>query len=190
MKCTFSLRESVTVFDGRTSSKLEVKGGDAFMAVEGKREIEEKQAEFRRPLTVGEVAERAGVAVSTLHFYEAEGLITSWRNSGNQRRYAREVLRRVAVIKVAQRTGIPLKEIREALATLPEKRTPTTADWKKLSARWRGQLTERIERLTRLRDQLDGCIGCGCLSMDSCPLRNPWDRLGREGAGARLLEGQ
>jgi MerR family transcriptional regulator, redox-sensitive transcriptional activator SoxR len=160
------------------------------MAVTASGEIEKKMAEFRRPLTVGEVAERAGVAVSTLHFYEAEGLIASWRNSGNQRRYAREVLRRVAVIKVAQRTGIPLKEIREALATLPEKRTPTTADWKKLSARWRGQLSERIERLTRLRDQLDGCIGCGCLSVDSCPLRNPGDCLGKEGPGARLLEGE
>jgi len=160
------------------------------MAVKASGEIEKKMAEFRRPLTVGEVAERAGVAVSTLHFYEAEGLIASWRNSGNQRRYAREVLRRVAVIKVAQKTGIPLKEIREALATLPEKRTPTTADWKKLSARWRGRLSERIERLTRLRDQLDGCIGCGCLSVDSCPLRNPGDCLGKEGPGARLLEGE
>jgi len=129
-------------------------------------EIEKKLPRFRHPLTVGEVAKRAGVAVSTLHFYEAQGLITSWRNSGNQRRYAREVLRRVAVIKVAQRTGIPLKEIREALATLPEKRTPTSADWKKLSARWRTHLSDRIERLTRLRDQLDGCIGCGCLSVD------------------------
>ena len=146
--------------------------------------------EFKRALTVGEVAERAGVAVSTLHFYEAEGLITSWRNSGNQRRYAREVLRRVAVIKVAQKTGIPLKEIRDALSTLPEKRTPTSADWKKLSARWRAQLNDRIERLTRLRDQLDGCIGCGCLSIESCPLRNPWDCLGKEGPGARLLEVQ
>jgi MerR family transcriptional regulator, redox-sensitive transcriptional activator SoxR len=160
------------------------------MAVKVKAEGANKQAEFRLALTVGEVAKRAGVAVSTLHFYEAEGLITSWRNSGNQRRYAREVLRRVAVIKVGQRTGIPLKEIREALATLPEKRMPTSADWKKLSARWREQLNERIETLTRLRDQLDGCIGCGCLSIESCPLRNPWDRLGREGAGARLLEGQ
>ena len=158
------------------------------MAGKAKTEGAEKQAEFRRALTVGEVAERAGVRVSTLHFYEAEGLITSWRNSGNQRRYAREVLRRVAVIKVAQRTGIPLKEIGEALATLPEKRTPTSADWKKLSARWRSQLSERIERLTRLRDQLDGCIGCGCLSVDSCPLRNPGDCLGKEGPGARLLE--
>src|SRR3954470_19215514 len=153
------------------------------MAVKVRGEMERKVAQLRQPLSVGEVAERAGVAVSTLHFYEAEGLITSWRNSGNQRRYAREVLRRVAVIKVAQRTGIPLKEIREALATLPAKRTPTTADWRELSARWREQLNERIETLTRLRYQLDGCIGCGCLSIESCPLRNPWDRLGREGTG-------
>ena len=160
------------------------------MAGKAKAEGAEKQAELRRALTVGEVAERAGVAVSTLHFYEAEGLIASWRNSGNQRRYAREVLRRVAVIKVAQRTGIPLKEIAEALATLPEKRTPISADWKKLSARWRSHLNDRIERLTRLRDQLDGCIGCGCLSVESCPLRNPRDRLGKEGPGARLLEVQ
>ena len=142
--------------------------------------MEKKLAEFRRPLTVGEVAERAGVAVSTLHFYEAEGLITSWRNRGTAAVCAGGV-RRVAVIKVAQRTGIPLKEIREALATLPEKRTPTTADWKKLSARWRVQLNDRIERLTRLRDQLDGCIGCGCLSVDSCPLRNPGDVRAKRG---------
>jgi MerR family transcriptional regulator, redox-sensitive transcriptional activator SoxR len=141
-----------------------------------------------RALTVGEVASRSGVAVSTLHFYEAQGLISSWRNSGNQRRYAREVLRRVAVIKVAQRTGIPLAEIREALATLPEKRTPTGADWQKLSACWRAQLNDRIERLTRLRDQLDSCIGCGCLSLESCPLRNPWDRLAADGPGPRLLD--
>ena len=147
-----------------------------------------KHPEIRRALTVGEVAERSGVAVSTLHFYEAERLISSWRNSGNQRRYAREVLRRVAVIKVAQRTGIPLKEIREALATLPNKRTPTSADWKKLSARWRAELNDRIARLTRLRDQLDGCIGCGCLSLESCPLRNPWDCLAAEGPGPRLLD--
>jgi MerR family redox-sensitive transcriptional activator SoxR len=158
------------------------------MTRESSPEIEKKLAEFRRPMTVGEVAARAGVAVSTLHFYESEGLITSWRNSGNQRRYAREVLRRVAVVKAAQRTGIPLKEIRDALATLPQKRTPTSEDWKKLSARWRAQLNDRIERLTKLRDQLDGCIGCGCLSVESCPLRNPGDRLGREGPGARLLE--
>jgi MerR family redox-sensitive transcriptional activator SoxR len=153
------------------------------------RSMDEKQRpEIHRSLTVGEVAARSGVAVSTLHFYEAKGLISSWRNSGNQRRYAREVLRRVSVIKVAQRTGIPLGEIREALATLPEKRTPTSEDWKKLSAVWRAHLNDRIERLTRLRDQLDGCIGCGCLSLETCPLRNPWDRLAAEGPGPRLLD--
>ena len=139
-------------------------------------------------LTVGQVAARAGVAVSTLHFYESKGLIHSWRNAGNQRRYPREVLRRVAVIKVAQRTGIPLGEIAEALSVLPHDRPVTAQDWRKLSATWRRQLDERIARLTKLRDQLDGCIGCGCLSRRDCPLRNPGDKLGEEGTGARLLE--
>jgi MerR family redox-sensitive transcriptional activator SoxR len=141
-----------------------------------------------KALSVGDVAQRSGVAVSTLHFYESQGLIKSWRNAGNQRRYAREVLRRVAVIKVAQRTGIPLVEIRDALSTLPESRTPTAEDWKKLSTQWRGNLDERINRLTRLRDQLDGCIGCGCLSLNICPLRNPWDKLAEQGPGPRLLD--
>ena len=145
-------------------------------------------AKIHKALTVGEVAARSGVAVSTLHFYEAQGLIKSWRNSGNQRRYAREVLRRVSVIKVAQRTGIPLAEIREALATLPDERTPTAEDWSKLSNRWRAHLDDRIQRLIRLRDQLDGCIGCGCLSLESCPLRNPWDKLSAQGPGPRLLD--
>lgn len=142
-----------------------------------------------RLLTVGEVAQRSGVAVSALHFYEAKGLIKSLRSGGNQRRYPREVLRRVAVIKVAQRVGVPLASIREALATLPESRTPTGADWARLSARWRRELDDRIAKLTRLRDQLSECIGCGCLSLKRCPLRNPWDELSEEGPGARLLEG-
>jgi MerR family transcriptional regulator, redox-sensitive transcriptional activator SoxR len=141
-----------------------------------------------RELTVGQVAARSGVAVSTLHFYESKGLIKSWRNQGNQRRYDREVLRRVAVIKVAQRTGIPLASIREALKSLPGERTPSAQDWKKLSAVWRVELNDRIDRLTRLRSQLDGCIGCGCLSLGVCPLRNPWDRLAKEGPGPRLLD--
>ena len=147
-------------------------------------------AGFHKQLTVGEVAARSGVAVSTLHFYEAEGLISSWRNRGNQRRYPREVLRRVALIKVAQRTGIPLREIREALATLPDGRTPAVEDWQGLSKRWRADLDDRIARLIRLRDQLDGCIGCGCLSLGICPLRNPWDKLSAEGPGPRLLDPQ
>ncbi len=139
-------------------------------------------------LTVGEVARRSGVAVSAIHFYEAKGLIKSWRNAGNQRRYSRDVLRRVAVIKVAQRTGIPLASIREALKALPEERTPTAEDWAKLSAKWKDDLNERIARLTRLRDQLTECIGCGCLSLESCPLRNPRDELREQGPGPRLLE--
>lgn len=143
---------------------------------------------IKMELTVGEVAARAGVAVSTLHFYESKGLIHSWRNAGNQRRYPREVLRRVAIIKVAQRTGIPLAEIQRALSSLPESRTPTANDWKKLSSRWREDLDERIARLTRLRDQMDGCIGCGCLSLKNCPLRNPMDEVGEQGPGPRFLE--
>jgi MerR family transcriptional regulator, redox-sensitive transcriptional activator SoxR len=143
---------------------------------------------IKRELTVGEVAERSGVPVSTLHFYEAKGLIASRRSRGNQRRYPREVLRRVAVIKVAQRTGIPLAAIRDALQALPQGRTPDIADWRRLSTRWRAELEGRIARLTRLRDQLDDCIGCGCLSIRACPLRNPEDELGKEGPGARLLD--
>lgn len=141
-------------------------------------------------LTVGEVAQRSGVAVSALHFYEAKGLIVSWRNAGNQRRYAREVLRRVSIIKVAQRLGLPLASIQAALDSLPRGRTPTDQDWKKLSARWQAELDARIARLTELRDHLTGCIGCGCLSMKECPLRNPWDELAAEGPGPRLLDAE
>lgn len=139
-------------------------------------------------LSVGDVARRSGVAVSAVHFYEAKGLIRSWRTSGNQRRYGREVLRRIAVIKVAQRMGVPLAEIREALATLPEARTPTADDWQQLSAKWKADLDARIEQLTRLRDQLTGCIGCGCLSLKDCPLRNPGDAAYAKGPGARLFD--
>jgi MerR family transcriptional regulator, redox-sensitive transcriptional activator SoxR len=144
--------------------------------------------EIRRELTVGEVAARSGVAVSAVHFYEAEGLIRSWRNAGNHRRYGRDVLRRIAIIKVAQRAGITLKEIAGAFSTLPDGRTPNRQDWERLSAAWHADLNDRIARLTRLRDRLSGCIGCGCLSVDRCPLQNPYDALGREGSGPRLLE--
>jgi MerR family redox-sensitive transcriptional activator SoxR len=143
---------------------------------------------IHKELSVGEVAARSGVAVSAIHFYEAKGLIRSRRNQGNQRRYPREVLRQVAVIKVAQRIGIPLVMIRDALATLPHGRTPTAADWRKLSAAWKRGLEERIEKMMQLRDSLTGCIGCGCLSLKVCPLRNPRDRLGEEGPGPRLLD--
>ncbi|MDQ2601537.1 redox-sensitive transcriptional activator SoxR, partial [Pseudomonas aeruginosa] len=130
-----------------------------------------------RELSVGELARRAGVAVSALHFYETKGLISSQRNAGNQRRFSRETLRRVVVIKVAQRVGIPLAEIARALQTLPAGRSPSAADWARLSAQWKEDLTERIDKLLLLRDQLDGCIGCGCLSLQACPLRNPGDQL-------------
>lgn len=139
-------------------------------------------------LSVGEVARRSGVAVSTLHFYESKGLISSQRSAGNQRRYAREVLRRVAFIKVAQRVGIPLAEIAQALATLHSGSTaPSRADWARLSAAWRHELDERLRQLQQLRDQLDDCIGCGCLSLDRCRLRNPADTLGQAGPGPQRL---
>ena len=139
-------------------------------------------------LSVGELAARSGVAVSAIHFYEAKGLINSVRNAGNQRRFARSELRRVAVIKVAQRAGISLGEIRDALATLPTGRTVTARDWSRLSKRWKRDLDERINRLTALRDQLGDCIGCGCLSLKTCPLRNPMDVAGEDGPGARYIE--
>ena len=139
-------------------------------------------------LSVGEAAKRSGVAVSTLHFYESKGLIKSSRSRGNQRRYPRGVLRRIATIKVAQRAGIPLATIAQALASLPEARTPTIEDWRRLSTAWRMELDARIRQLTQLRDRLDDCIGCGCLSMTTCPLRNPADALAEKGAGPRLLE--
>ena len=144
--------------------------------------------EIGRPLTVGELAERSGVAVSAVRFYESKGLIKSTRNAGNQRRFARETLRRVAVIKVAQRLGLPLASIRAALKSLPEGRTPTAADWNRLSATWRAELDERIGKLQQLRDQLTSCIGCGCLSLKDCPLRNPLDSLSQQGPGPRLLD--
>lgn len=139
-------------------------------------------------LTVGQLSARSGVPVTALHFYESKGLISSYRNQGNQRRYPREVLRRVALIKIAQRLGIPLANIHEALQALPKGRAPTAADWSLLSAQWKSELDERIARLTQLRDQLTGCIGCGCLSMEACPLRNYGDALGQQGPGAQLLE--
>jgi MerR family redox-sensitive transcriptional activator SoxR len=138
-------------------------------------------------LTVGQLSARSGAAVSTLHFYEARGLIHSRRTAGNQRRYSRDTLRRVAFVRAAQRVGMPLKDIAAALAELPDGRVPTRADWARLSATWRAALSERIERLERLRDNLDDCIGCGCLSLDRCALANPDDALAASGPGARGL---
>lgn len=137
------------------------------------------------PLTVGELAQRSGVAVSALHFYESKGLIRSTRTAGNQRRYPRDMLRRIAIIRAAQRVGMPLAAIREALAGLPQERTPTRRDWTRLSSAWRAELDARIAQLMQMRDTLDDCIGCGCLSLDRCRLANPGDVLGEHGAGAQ-----
>ncbi|MGH3968949.1 MAG: redox-sensitive transcriptional activator SoxR [Mycobacterium sp.] len=139
-------------------------------------------------LSPGELAVRAGVAVSALHFYERRGLIASRRTSGNQRRYGRDVLRRVAFIRMSQRLGIPLARVREALATLPTDRVPTSKDWARLSAGWRADLDDRILHLQRLRDNLADCIGCGCLSLRSCALSNPDDMLADQGPGPVRLQ--
>lgn len=138
-------------------------------------------------LTVGDVAKRSGVPVSTVHFYEAKGLIAGWRTEGNQRRYHRAVLRRIAIIKIAQRAGIPLAVIHDALADLPHDHVPNAQDWRRFTDAWKDMLEERIISLMQLRDQIASCIGCGCLSLEECPLRNPGDELGRLGPGPRRL---
>jgi MerR family redox-sensitive transcriptional activator SoxR len=138
-------------------------------------------------LSIGAVSERTGVATSALRFYEAEGLIHSSRTSGGQRRYARDTLRRVSFIRVAQQVGLTLDEIRDALHSLPERRTPTEKDWQRLSRSWRPRLDAQIAMLERLRDRLDGCIGCGCLSMRTCRMLNPDDRAGGLGPGPRYV---
>ena len=139
-------------------------------------------------LTIGEVASASGVAPSALRYYESQGLISSTRTTGNQRRYERATLRRVAFIRSAQRVGLSLEEITEALSTLPGGRTPTRADWARLSRQWRGRIDEQIERLERLRDKLDGCIGCGCLSLQRCTPAEPRGRGQRPGPGCGFLE--
>ena len=138
-------------------------------------------------LSIGEMAERTGVSSSALRFYEAEDLVSSTRSSGGQRRYSRSSLRRVAFIRIAQRVGLTLEEIRSALETLPESRTPTKSDWARLSASWRPRLDEQIAVLERLRDELTSCIGCGCLSLRDCALYNPSDRAALGGPGPRFL---
>lgn len=142
-----------------------------------------------RVLSIGEVSERTGVSSSALRYYEAEGLIGSQRTDGQQRRYEREVLRRVSFIRIAQQLGLSLDEIRDQLASLPDERTPTKADWARLSRSWRPRLDEQIAMLTRLRDTLTDCIGCGCLSLRSCALYNPHDAAAVNGAGPRYLLG-
>ena len=138
-------------------------------------------------LTIGEVARRTGVAASALRFYEQAGLISASRTDGNQRRYARATLRRIAFVQAGKAAGIPLGDIGAALARLPENRSPSRRDWELLSQRWRADLERRIETLVALRDRLTGCIGCGCLSLDSCQLLNPADEAARLGAGAHYL---
>ncbi|HEX3222220.1 MAG TPA: redox-sensitive transcriptional activator SoxR [Nocardioides sp.] len=141
-------------------------------------------------LTIGELAERSGIATSAIRYYEDRGLVRSRRTAGNQRRYERAMLRRLAFIRTAQRVGLSLEEIEAALATLPSNRTPTKADWTRLSRGWRPRLDAQIAQLERLRDTLDQCIGCGCLSLQRCSLSNPGDVVAARGPGPVLLEGR
>lgn len=157
---------ALMVCDGKTSTVIEVKR-----------------------MSIGEVAERAGIATSALRYYEDQGLIHSERAPSGHRIYRADVLRRVAFIRAAQRIGLALSEIRGALASLPDGRTPTARDWANLSASWRSRLDAEIDHLQRLRDDLEGCIGCGCLSLRTCALYNPGDRAARFGPGARYLLG-
>jgi MerR family transcriptional regulator, redox-sensitive transcriptional activator SoxR len=142
-----------------------------------------------RELTIGELSSRSGVSDSALRFYERQGLIAARRTDGNQRRYPSVTLRRVAVIQAGKAAGIPLAEIRAALETLPEGRSPSKRDWERLSRRWQDDLTERIETLSALRTRLTTCIGCGCLSLRTCSLLNPDDEAGQRGAGAQYFRG-
>ncbi|MFB4354607.1 redox-sensitive transcriptional activator SoxR [Microbacterium sp. LS_15] len=140
------------------------------------------------PLTIGEMSRRTGVAPSALHFYESLGLIASTRTPGNQRRYARHMLRRVSLITVAKRLGIPLSDVQEAFADVPLTQTPSHDDWQRASRRWKRELEKRREGIERLERELTGCIGCGCLSMKACGLLNPDDALGSQGAGPQRLQ--
>ena len=144
---------------------------------------------MERDLTIGQLSERTGVAPSALRFYENKGLLTATRSDGGQRRYAREALRRVSFIRVAQHVGLSLEEIGQALSSLPENQTPTKRDWERLSRGWRHRIDARIALLERLRDRLDGCIGCGCLSLRVCQLANPGDQAASLGPGPRWLLG-
>jgi MerR family redox-sensitive transcriptional activator SoxR len=142
-----------------------------------------------RSLSVGDVAHRSGVAVSTIHFYEAKGLIEGWRTAGNQRRYDRAILRRIAIIRVAQKAGVPLRALKAFFDSIPPEKALGAADWQRLAIGWKAMIEERITALQQLRDDLGTCIGCGCLSLADCPLRNAGDRLGQDGPGPRLLMG-
>lgn len=151
------------------------------------RAMSDRTPSLSNELSVGQLADRTGVSISTLHFYERQGLISSRRTAGNQRRYRRDTLRRVAFIRVARRVGMSLADIKAALDQLPAGRTPGRADWQRISDEWRADLDLRIAQMEKLRDELAGCIGCGCLSLDTCVLFNPDDALAGEGAGPRRL---
>ena len=140
-------------------------------------------------LSIGAVSDRTGVAASALRYYEDQGLIHSTRSPGGQRRYHRDTIRRVSFVRVAQQVGLTLDEIHDALGSLPERRTPTHKDWARLSSSWRPRLDAQIQVLERLRDRLDGCIGCGCLSLGVCKLANPGDAAGAAGPGPRFVLG-
>lgn len=140
----------------------------------------------KQELSIGEVSKRSGVSISSIHFYENKGLICSHRNSSNHRRFTRDVLRKISIIKIAQKSGVQLKEIKTALATIPDNKTVTLDDWSRLSKQWHSELDERINQLIALRDNLDACIGCGCLSIERCRLANPYDTLAQLGPGPHL----
>jgi MerR family redox-sensitive transcriptional activator SoxR len=140
-------------------------------------------------LTIGQVAQRTGLSVSAIRYYETQGLVVPLRNAGGQRRFRASDIRRLSFVLIAQQLGFPLEEISERLQRLPEGRTPTRRDWERMSKAFRKTLQERIDIMTRMRDRLDGCIGCGCLSLANCALYNPADRAGRFGAGPRYLLG-
>ncbi len=146
-----------------------------------------ESSSLKRFISVGELATRSGVAISAIHFYESKGLIMSFRNSGNQRRYPRGVLRLVSIIKVAQRLGFSLEQIKENFSSFPTDHPPTSTDWSKLAKNWEKHLNDQIQLLMSLKSQLNSCIGCGCLSLKDCPLRNPKDKLAKKGPGAHFL---
>lgn len=149
--------------------------------------MRDDELDIKSFLSVGEISERSGVPISALHFYEEKGLIAAVRNKQNQRRYPKGMLRIISLIKVAQTLGFSLEEISGMLKVLPEQDRPTEKDWEKLSKHWKGILNEKIKTMEKLRDQLDRCIGCGCLSLKDCPLRNKDDKLAKKGPGAHLL---
>jgi MerR family redox-sensitive transcriptional activator SoxR len=157
----------------------------------GERSTDDARGDERAPeqlLSIGEVSRRTGVAVSALHYYERLGLIASTRTSGNQRRYRRHMLRRITLITVGKRLGVPLSDVQASLRTVPLDSTPSHADWQRASREWKKGLEERRRAIEQLEHELTGCIGCGCLSMKACWLLNPEDALGDEGAGARRLD--